>query len=221
MSSDGSSNEPSRKDARHAQPQQHHDRLRRSERTDRVLYETAGEAGMGGQQLFGLAGRRWNVDDRSALGGQGSERDAGAHHSELRDSRRESRVRAHQRPGSLGGTGALRAWRRCGHVAGDVRGFRRQLLPTGLAHAVTVGPGYSEWRFSQPSAKSATSRQPPSIVSECPRSWNSLKSVTAGDFRYCFRVDLVMAGGTVWSLPPAVSRSGPRVAFSVSTLPGE
>ena len=56
---------------------------------------------------------------------------------------------------------------------------------------------------------------------EWPRSANSTRSVTAAGCRYCLRVDFVMASGTVWSLPPMVSSSGPRSWFAVSTLSGE
>src|ERR1700722_15468002 len=59
------------------------------------------------------------------------------------------------------------------------------------------------------------------MVSEWPRSSNSTRLVFAGEWRYCLRVDLVMASGTVWSLPPIVSKSGPRSGLSVSTLSGE
>src|SRR6266540_3464751 len=56
---------------------------------------------------------------------------------------------------------------------------------------------------------------------ECPRSGNSFSSVRAVDFRYRLRAARGIAGGTVWSLPPAVRRSGPRVAFLVLTFAGE
>ena len=36
-------------------------------------------------------------------------------------------------------------------------------------------------------------------------------SVIASECRYCLRVALVTASGTVWSLPPVISSSGPRV----------
>ena len=45
--------------------------------------------------------------------------------------------------------------------------------------------------------------------------------MTASLWRYCLRVALVTASGTVWSLPPMISSSGPRPALSVSTLAGE
>jgi drug/metabolite transporter (DMT)-like permease len=50
---------------------------------------------------------------------------------------------------------------------------------------------------SQDRQSSATARQPLSMVRLCPRSGNSARSVTAAEPRYCFRVDLVMASGTV------------------------
>ena len=40
------------------------------------------------------------------------------------------------------------------------------------------------------------------MVSECPRSANSISSVTALECRYCFTVDFVMASGTVWATFP-------------------
>src|SRR5439155_26388525 len=55
----------------------------------------------------------------------------------------------------------------------------------------------SECLRSQLSAVSATTRQPLSIVSEWPRPGISMRSVTAGDLRYCWRVALVITGGTV------------------------
>ena len=81
--------------------------------------------------------------------------------------------------------------------------------------------GYRPRSPSQASAASATSRQPLSIVSEWPRSGNSRKSVTAGECRYCLTVARLTASGTVWSLPPAVTSSGPRDALRVSTFAGE
>src|SRR5579863_4661110 len=59
------------------------------------------------------------------------------------------------------------------------------------------------------------------MVSEWPRSGNSMKSVMAGDLWYSLRVEVVMAAGTVWSWPPAVSSSGPRVLFPVFTFAGD
>ena len=46
-------------------------------------------------------------------------------------------------------------------------------------------------------------------------------SVTASLWRYCLRVALVTASGTVLSLPPMIRSSGPRAELSVSTLAGE
>ena len=46
-------------------------------------------------------------------------------------------------------------------------------------------------------------------------------SVTASEWRYCFSVARVTASGTVWSLPPVISSSGPRFSLPVSTLAGE
>src|SRR6516164_3576937 len=59
------------------------------------------------------------------------------------------------------------------------------------------------------------------MVREWPRSANSTRSVTASECRYCLRVDFVIASGTVWSLPPMVSSSGPRSSFAVLTSAGE
>ena len=46
-------------------------------------------------------------------------------------------------------------------------------------------------------------------------------SVTASECRYCLSVARVTASGTVWSLPPVISSSGPRTSLAVSTLAGE
>src|SRR5580700_10605286 len=43
----------------------------------------------------------------------------------------------------------------------------------------------------------------------------------AGDLWYSFRVAVLMAFGTVWSLPPAVTSRGPRVLLRVLTLVGD
>jgi hypothetical protein len=65
---------------------------------------------------------------------------------------------------------------------------------------------------------SATSRQPLSIVSAWPRLGTSTISVTPVLWR-CFLNDaLVIAHGTVWSLPPEVGNSGPRCGFLWSTF---
>ena len=45
--------------------------------------------------------------------------------------------------------------------------------------------------------------------------------MTASEWRYCLRVARVTASGTVWSLPPVMSSSGPRFSFSVATFAGE
>jgi hypothetical protein len=82
-------------------------------------------------------------------------------------------------------------------------------------------PSQREWLPSQSSTASATSRQPLSSASEWPRSANSFSSVTAGEPLYLSNVCLTIAGGTVWSWPPAVRSSGPRVGLLVSTLAGE
>ena len=84
-----------------------------------------------------------------------------------------------------------------------------------------VPAGYLRRWLSQLSASSAISRQPWSMVSEWPRSLNSRRSVMAGDLWYSLRVDRVIAAGTVWSWPPAISSSGPRVLLAVLTLAGD
>ena len=43
----------------------------------------------------------------------------------------------------------------------------------------------------------------------------------ASECLYCLSVDLVTDSGTVWSWPPAISRSGPRSSLWVSTLAWE
>ena len=68
---------------------------------------------------------------------------------------------------------------------------------------------------------SAISFQPLSMVSECPRPWNCLSSVTAEESRYCLRVDLVTTSGTVWSAVPEISSSGPRSSRAVFTAAWE
>jgi hypothetical protein len=68
------------------------------------------------------------------------------------------------------------------------------------------------------SAASATSRQPLSIVSACPRPGISTISVTLL-LRFCFLYDaLAMAQGTVLSFSPLTMSSGPRFGFLLSTL---
>ena len=59
------------------------------------------------------------------------------------------------------------------------------------------------------------------MVRLCPRSGNSNRSVTASEPRYCFSVALVIASGTVWSLPPMMSSNGPRSELPVLTFAGE
>jgi len=81
--------------------------------------------------------------------------------------------------------------------------------------------GYLTRWLSQFSTSSAISRQPWSMVSEWPRSLNSRRSVIAGDLWYSLRVDRVIAAGTVWSCPPAISSRGPRVLLRVLTLAGD
>jgi hypothetical protein len=56
--------------------------------------------------------------------------------------------------------------------------------------------------FSHDRTESAISRQPGSMISEWPRSANSVSSVVASECRYCLYVDLLTASGTVWSFPP-------------------
>ena len=65
---------------------------------------------------------------------------------------------------------------------------------------------------------SATSRQPLSIVSEWPRFGISTISVMPS-LRFCFLKDAcAIAHGTVWSFSPAMTSSGPRSGFSLSTF---
>ena len=64
---------------------------------------------------------------------------------------------------------------------------------------VTERPSIQTNRWTKASAVSATSRQPLSIISECPRPGISMYSVTPSFFS-CFLYDaLAIAGGTVWS----------------------
>ena len=56
------------------------------------------------------------------------------------------------------------------------------------------------------------------MVSECPRPGNPLNSVIAGDLRYALSVLFTRTGGTVWSLSPERSSSGPRLAFPTLTF---
>src|SRR5438093_11947527 len=79
-------------------------------------------------------------------------------------------------------------------------------------------PDYNPLACSQARLYSASSRHPLSMVSEWPRPANSLSSVTAGDLRYALSVLLTSTGGTVWSLSPETSSSGPRLAFATLTL---
>src|SRR5712691_7636034 len=75
--------------------------------------------------------------------------------------------------------------------------------------------------LSQPRLYSASSRQPLSMVSECPRPGNSLNSVTAGELRYALSALFTSSGGTVLSFSPETSSSGPRVPFDTLTLVAE
>ena len=69
----------------------------------------------------------------------------------------------------------------------------------------------------KPSALSATSRQPWSMTSACPRSGISTISVTPS-FRFCLLyVAFEMAHGTVWSFSPEMISRGPRWGFLLST----
>jgi hypothetical protein len=73
-------------------------------------------------------------------------------------------------------------------------------------------------RRTNASARSATSRQPLSIVRAWPRLGTSKISVTPGLCCCCLNEALVIAQGTVWSFSPERISSGPRSAFSVSTF---
>ena len=67
-------------------------------------------------------------------------------------------------------------------------------------------------------AVSATSRQPLSMTSACPRFGISMISVTLS-FRFCCLYEAsAMAHGTVLSFSPEMISSGPRSGFSVSTF---
>jgi hypothetical protein len=72
--------------------------------------------------------------------------------------------------------------------------------------------------FRHDRTESAISRQPWSMVSEWPRSANSVSSVVDSECWYCLYVDLLTASGTVWSLAPMVSSSGLRSWFFVATF---
>src|SRR4029079_267416 len=76
-----------------------------------------------------------------------------------------------------------------------------------------VGPQHHANRFTNASAVSATSRQPLSIVSECPLPGVSTISVAA-PLRFCFlKLALAIDHGTVWSFSPEMISSGPRLGF--------
>src|SRR5205085_5976608 len=67
-------------------------------------------------------------------------------------------------------------------------------------------------------ALSATSRQPPSMTSACPRLGISTISVTPS-LRFCLLYEaFAIAQGTVWSLSPEMISSGPRSGFLLSTF---
>src|SRR5262245_41991971 len=73
-------------------------------------------------------------------------------------------------------------------------------------------------RLTNSSAFSATSRQPRSIVSACPRRGILTISVTPL-LRFCFLYDaFAIAQGTVWSESAEMISIGPRSGFSESTL---
>ena len=105
--------------------------------------------------------------------------------------------------------------------SGEAERLRRFGLNPDGSIACALTQDYRKQRLSQSSASWAISCQPWSIVREWPRSANSRKSVIAGDLWYSRRVAVTTGGGTVWSLPPAISSSGPRVLLRVSTLAGE
>src|SRR5262249_28676070 len=103
-----------------------------------------------------------------------------------------------------------------------IRAGRAALTRTPVARrARRARAGYGRRCLSQSSAACAPSRQPWSTVSEWRRSGSSRRSVIAGDLWYSLRVAWLTAGGTVWSRPPAVTSSGPRVLLPVSTWAGE
>src|SRR2546425_10193212 len=81
--------------------------------------------------------------------------------------------------------------------------------------------GQRPFALSHDRLYSASSRQPLSMVSECPRPGNSLNSVTAGELRYALSALFTSSGGTVLSFSPETSSSGPRVPFDTLTLVAE
>ena len=96
---------------------------------------------------------------------------------------------------------------------------REAILPSScVAPAVKLrGRGRQIDRcLSQSSAACATSRQPWSIVSEWPRSWNSMRSVMAGDLWYCLRVDVERPRHSVSSPPAVISRPASCSRYSPS-----
>ncbi|CAM5226372.1 hypothetical protein SMICM304S_09243 [Streptomyces microflavus] len=91
----------------------------------------------------------------------------------------------------------------------------------GVGVGIGVGEradGASTKRLTKVSAVSATSCQPLSMTSECPRPGSSVISVTPG-LRCCFLYEaLAMAQGTVLSFSPEMTSRGPRPGWAVSTL---
>src|SRR5712691_3094004 len=98
-------------------------------------------------------------------------------------------------------------------------------MPSAAGGCAGSGPGprcrYRPFAFSQARLYSASSRQPLSMVSECPRPGNSLNSVTAGECRYALSALFTSTGGTVLSFSPETSSSGPRVPFDTLILVAE
>src|SRR5438477_10068367 len=93
-----------------------------------------------------------------------------------------------------------------------------------MPHGTRSAPGadgfgrYFAYRWMKASAVSATSRQPPSMTSECPRLGISTISVTAL-LRRCFLNDaLAIAHGTVWSFSPEMISNDPRAGLFDFTL---
>src|SRR3954453_12674911 len=79
-------------------------------------------------------------------------------------------------------------------------------------------PSALDKSFHELSAFSATSRQPLSIVRECPRFGILTISVTPVLCRCLLNAAFAIAHGTVWSFSPSRISSGPRSGFFVSTF---
>src|SRR6267143_862076 len=108
--------------------------------------------------------------------------------------------------------------RRRRHCCGGKRGAAaHQKLSARCATFFSSVPSHTKRRINA-SAVSATSRQPLSITSACPRFFISTISVTPRFFCCCLNEAFAIAQGTVLSFSPEMISTGPRPSFSTSTL---